>query len=242
MPEIFDNNGPYRAAWREDENGRRFTERVFRVRGATRDQALADDLIPPRGSAFDEANPGIVAVSYGAEPDGGDWWVVTVGYESVFGGGEPVPVAGLLYSRLSTETGTLIREFDIQGNKMQEGGVAVEFRAAKIEVVHYRDTPPPIGIMLGLIGEPADANLTPVNGQALNIPPFQWEDPGQFGTQFSAGQLRYIDSAFEYVRSGLWIARHRLLAAPDHLNHWWENGVRRSAVIFPVADLASLWS
>lgn len=243
MTEIINNRDRYATRHRADELGREFVPRVFRVRAATGREAIADAEIPRRGDPYPGA-AWLRAVSFDASPDGGDFWAVTVEYASdspAAGGGEPAPVAGLKYSIFGYDDGTIIAERDLSGAAMQEGGVAVSVRVPRVEVVHHRETPLSPAIVLGLIGEPAEAIKTPVNHAALEVPPFEWENPNATGTVFAAGELRYMGSAQQFSRNGLWTVRHRLLAAPDHLNHWWEDGVRRSAAVYPTADLSVLW-
>jgi hypothetical protein len=243
LTEIVRNAAQYPTAYRRDEAGREWDRRVFRVRAATGAEAVADAEIPPRGEAW-PGNPALRVVSEEAEPDGGDWWAVTVHYATEAagaGGGEPAPLAGTLYSVFGYDSGQIIAEFDLDGQPLRDGGVAVDIRLPRVTVVHHRPTPLDPAIVLGLIGEPGEAIKSPVNHAPLAVPPFQWENPSAPGTTFNAGELRYLGSVQQFARNGLWIVRHEFSAAPDHLAHWWEDGVRRSATVYPEADLSVLW-
>lgn len=256
--ELIINDDRFRQELAEDEFGELAGVRRYRVLG-TRDAsvALAADGLPPRGSPWSGAYPGLLARRKVAEPAGGDAMVVRVEYGTAQsgGGGQPYPTPGLLFSKYAFEVGSELVSLDIAGQPINPDGVSVGTFLGILTVEHHRTSPLPIGTALGLtpVYEPGSANPEWVSRQVVNSAPVSV--PRVLGdltspeVTFPRGQMRLLTIEQDDQAAPLvYIARFRFAVASDHKHRYRledENGRPTGAVqerdVYPFADLRGLW-
>lgn len=227
--------------------------RYYRVVADRGSDALTANNLPARFSSWDETLPDLRLRSRRPVHHEGRTWFIELVYSTVSltGGSGPGPVPGLKYSIAGHDNGTLTLDADINLEPINEGGAQVVARFPTVTVVHHRTTPPPTATMLGLGGGTAGRQriLGVVSDKDLFLPPYEWNQ-GSFvqGEFFRAGELLYLHTDTEYIpNGGLFICKHYLQAAPDHLHHWIEANpntgarVEKSSQMYPVGAIESLW-
>ena len=181
---LFRNPDTAREDFQVLEDGRRQTQRTFRVDSIERVGALTADGMPRFGDPLDGVDATLKAVQFDFRPQPGDFWsFVTVTYRTVLLGSGGNPDAGAQVGDARTNYGRNVGSetvfYSIDGEKLGPDGAPKPVVSRNAIVTRYVAVRPPL--------------LLSIEGKVNNAP-FTLPNVGSTGSgdTYNAGELLYL--------------------------------------------------